>query len=136
MNIRQLKITFLDVLDYSEYFDTNISNFFFHENIASAVRQQYTFSVFGSKAQRRLVTTVFSSYTKYWENVNILWPTINFYSFRVRRNKNQHIIAHALIQDREYWLINNIAEKGRKATTSNACEISCQSEPENKRRKR
>ena len=26
---RQLKIKFLDVLDYSEYFDTNISNFFF-----------------------------------------------------------------------------------------------------------
>ena len=26
---RQLKITFLDVLDYSEYSDTNISNFFF-----------------------------------------------------------------------------------------------------------
>ena len=26
------KITFLDILDYSEYFDTNISIFFFYEN--------------------------------------------------------------------------------------------------------
>ena len=31
---RQLKIIFLDVLDYSEYSDTNISKFFIlHENI-------------------------------------------------------------------------------------------------------
>ena len=37
---RQLKITSLDVLDYSEYSDTNISKFFFHENIASSVRKQ------------------------------------------------------------------------------------------------
>ena len=37
---RQLKITFLDVLDYSEYSDTNISNFFFHWNITSSVRKQ------------------------------------------------------------------------------------------------
>ena len=37
---RQLKITFLDVLDYSEYSDTNISNFFFHENIASLMRKK------------------------------------------------------------------------------------------------
>ena len=29
---QQLKITFLDVLDYSEYFDTNVSKFFFHQN--------------------------------------------------------------------------------------------------------
>ena len=37
---RQLKIIFLDVLDYSdEYSDTNISNFFFHET-ASSVRKQ------------------------------------------------------------------------------------------------
>ena len=36
---RQLKIIFLDVLDDSEYCDTNISNFF-HENIASLVRKQ------------------------------------------------------------------------------------------------
>ena len=35
----QLKTTFLDVLDYSEYFDDNIS-FFFHENTASVVRKQ------------------------------------------------------------------------------------------------
>ena len=33
---RQLKITFLDVLDYSEFADTNISNLF-HEHIASSV---------------------------------------------------------------------------------------------------
>ena len=37
---RQLKITFLDVLDSSEYSDTNISNFFFHGNIASSMRKQ------------------------------------------------------------------------------------------------
>ena len=38
---RQLKITFLDVLDYSEYCDTySISRFFFNENIASLVRKQ------------------------------------------------------------------------------------------------
>ena len=37
---RQLKIKFLDVLDYFEHFDTNISKFFFHENIASSVRKQ------------------------------------------------------------------------------------------------
>ena len=37
---RQLKIKFLDVLDYSEYSDTNSRNFFFHENIASSVRKQ------------------------------------------------------------------------------------------------
>ena len=36
---RQLKIIFLDVLDHSEYSDTNIS-IFFHENIASLVRKQ------------------------------------------------------------------------------------------------
>ena len=29
---RQLKIEFLDVSDYSEYSDTNISNFFFSRN--------------------------------------------------------------------------------------------------------
>ena len=29
---RQLKIMFLDVVDYSEYYDTNISNFVFYEN--------------------------------------------------------------------------------------------------------
>ena len=33
-----MKITFLQVLDYSEY--SKISNFFFHENIASSVRKQ------------------------------------------------------------------------------------------------
>ena len=33
------EIKFLDVLDYSEY-STNISKFFFHENIASSVRKQ------------------------------------------------------------------------------------------------
>ena len=33
-----LKITFLDVLDYSEYFDTNISNFFYL-NIGSLMRK-------------------------------------------------------------------------------------------------
>ena len=38
---RQLKSRFLDVLDYSEYSDTNISKFFFHENIASSMRKQY-----------------------------------------------------------------------------------------------
>ena len=38
---RQLKIIFLDVLDYSEYSDTDISNFFFfHVNIASSVKKQ------------------------------------------------------------------------------------------------
>ena len=38
---RQLKITSLDVLDYSEYSDANSSKFFFfHENIASSVRKQ------------------------------------------------------------------------------------------------
>ena len=36
----QLKIIFLDFLVYSEYSDTNISNFFFYENIASSVRKQ------------------------------------------------------------------------------------------------
>ena len=35
----QLKILFFDVLDHSEYADTNISNFF-HENIASSVRKK------------------------------------------------------------------------------------------------
>ena len=29
---RQLNIIFLDVLDYSQYSDTNIVNCFFHEN--------------------------------------------------------------------------------------------------------
>ena len=37
---RQLKIIFLDVLDYSEYSDTNIRKKKFHENIASSVRKQ------------------------------------------------------------------------------------------------
>ena len=37
---RQLNITFLDVLDYSEYSDTKSRNFFFHENIASSIRKQ------------------------------------------------------------------------------------------------
>ena len=37
---RQLKITFLDVFDYYEYSDTNISKFFFHDNIVSSVRKQ------------------------------------------------------------------------------------------------
>ena len=37
---RQLKIIFFEVLDYSEFSDTNISNFFFHEKIASWVRKQ------------------------------------------------------------------------------------------------
>ena len=37
----QLKIIFLDVLDYSEYSDTNIS-YFFHKNVASSVRKQNT----------------------------------------------------------------------------------------------
>ena len=35
----QLKIAFLDVLDYSEYFDTDIL-IFFHEKVASTVRKQ------------------------------------------------------------------------------------------------
>ena len=44
---RQLKVTFLDVLDYSEYSDTNISKFFFfHENIASSVRKQKSTSYY------------------------------------------------------------------------------------------
>ena len=37
---RQLKITFLDVLDYSEYLDTNIRKKKFRENIASSMRKQ------------------------------------------------------------------------------------------------
>ena len=36
---RQIKITFLDILDYSEHSDTNIS-IFFRENIASSARKQ------------------------------------------------------------------------------------------------
>ena len=36
----QLKIILLDVLDHSDYSDTNISNIFFHQNIASSVRMQ------------------------------------------------------------------------------------------------
>ena len=39
-SVRQLKIKFLDALDYSEYSDTDISKFFFYENIASLVRKQ------------------------------------------------------------------------------------------------
>ena len=44
----QLKITFFDVLDYSEYSDTNISKKkIFHENIAFLVRKQnYVILVF------------------------------------------------------------------------------------------
>ena len=37
---RQLKITFFDVLDYSEYSDTNISEKFFFTKTASLVRKQ------------------------------------------------------------------------------------------------
>ena len=35
-------MTFLDVLDYSEYSESkkNLEKFFFHENIASSVRKQ------------------------------------------------------------------------------------------------
>ena len=37
---RQLKIKFLDVLDYSEYSDTNISKFFFHKKTFSVTKQK------------------------------------------------------------------------------------------------
>ena len=38
---RQLKIKFLDVLDYSESSDTNISNFFFTKTAASVRKQKW-----------------------------------------------------------------------------------------------
>ena len=41
---RQLKIIFLDVLDYSEYSDANIMTFF-HENIASSMMKQKNWKI-------------------------------------------------------------------------------------------
>ena len=45
---RQLKIKFPDVLDYSEYSDTNDSKFFFHENsflseVVKSIKNLYVF---------------------------------------------------------------------------------------------
>ena len=42
---RQLKITFLEVLDYSEYSDTNITKINFCTKTASSVRKQKRFSL-------------------------------------------------------------------------------------------
>ena len=63
---RQLKIKFLDVLDYSEYSDTNISKFFFHKSIASSVKKQ-------KACESRFSYCSLTDFTKFF-----LWGSILF----------------------------------------------------------
>ena len=64
---RQLQIIFLDVLDYSECSDTNISKKKIHENIASSTRKQnwdYNHAAISTITQKFLVCDMESWYKK------------------------------------------------------------------------
>ena len=93
---RQLKIPFLDVLDYSEYSDTNISKKNFFTKTASSVRKQNSL-IFQIKQFRIFDHFKISQLLQFWKwlifqiinfwNLNFLFNLGNYLNF-----KNQQIL--------------------------------------------
>ena len=151
---RQLKITFLDVLDYSEYLDTNIrkkKNSRQHSFLIASSASQLP--QWGSKNVKKLYLLIFIHDGTLIKNLLDLWYLVwSFTSCASKLTSFRHsctlyiIYSVNWIEDMESVFLSQIKRRlrimsdrsqnmnsiwrstGRKATSSNECEVSCLSE--------